>query len=163
MNQNRYLEHDIRVSCGELKLTYRRLRGLGGEKNPPYEYVIWDGRQFLALKCKVIKDKYKSKSFPFKRYKDSDREAMLNLNFPNSKGYILINFRWLKYKGRCFALEINDFIRIEEEFKEGVYEEEYPMVRKSLPIGFLRKNAIDLPRYKNGWDLRLLFDYERNE
>lgn len=143
------LEDDIKVSCEELGLWNRRFRDMTMYRGSvsPFDYLIYNGKYLVAIEAKIINNKAKSKSFPFKRVRKEQREGLLELDrFHNSRCYILVNFRWINHKkGECFAITIDDFLKLEET-----------LGRKSVPLDYFRDNAIQLDRYGKGWDLRQL-------
>ena len=113
----------------------------------PFDYLIWNGKQITGIEAKLINDKAETKSFSFSRLSEVQREGLLELDkMNNSKGIIVINFRWINNKkGRCFALPITEFINLE-----------YSLDRKSIPLDYFIECTLELPRKGEGWDLRLL-------
>ena len=113
----------------------------------PFDYLVWNGEKLLGLECKIINNKAQTKSFSFDRLSDVQREGLMDLDrLKNSKGFILINFRWINNKkGKLFALPITEFINLE-----------YSLDRKSIPLDYFQECCLELPRLGKGWDLRLL-------
>lgn len=143
------LENDIKSSCEELELWNRRLRDMTMYKGSgsPFDYIVWNGKTLIGLECKIINDKAKSKSFYFNRLKEIQKEGLLELDqIDNSKGIILINFRWINNKkGKLFVLPITEFVNLE-----------YSLNRKSIPLDYFEECTLSLPRKGKGWDLRLI-------
>jgi hypothetical protein len=143
------LENDIKLSCEKLKLWARRLRDMNMYRgsSSPFDYLVWDGNTLLGLECKIINDKAESKSFPFSRLSDVQREGLLEFDkIDNSKSFILVNFRWINHKkGKLFVLPITEFINFE-----------YSLDRKSISLDMFNELTIDIPRYHKGWNLKLL-------
>ena len=113
----------------------------------PFDYLVWDGNTLLGLECKIINDKAESKSFPFSRLSDVQREGLLEFDkIDNSKSFILVNFRWINHKkGKLFVLPITEFINFE-----------YSLDRKSISLDMFNELTIEIPRYQKGWNLKLL-------
>jgi len=87
------------------------------------------------------------KSFPLSRVTEDQKNGLFEIDKnPISKGFILVNFRWINnHKGKLFALPISEFINLE-----------YALERKSVPLDYFEECTLEIPRYKKGWDLRLL-------
>jgi len=147
------LENDIRESLKEQEEKYwgRRMRDVIGKfgSSSPFDYLIFNGEQLCGIECKLLRSRKSGnpKSFPFSRLSDVQREGLQDLDsFPNGKGIILINFRWKKHKGDCYALGINEFLHLEEKLD-----------RKSIPLEYFEENGFKIPRKDTGWDLDYLF------
>lgn len=123
----------------------------------PFDYLVWNGKTLLGIECKIINDKAKTKSFAFNRLTNVQREGLLKLDkIDNSKGLILINFRWIDHKkGKLFALPITEFINLEYSLADGKLKDEYRN-EKSIPFEYFESCTLEIPRYKSGWDLKWL-------
>lgn len=144
------LENDIKISCKALDLWHRRLRDMVRFKGSgsPFDYVVFDGVTLVGIEAKLLRQRKsgKPKSFPFSRVSDTQREGLKDLEkYDNTKACILVNFRWLKKKGRCFALSIGEFLELEDELD-----------RKSIPLDYFKENVKELPRHGKGWNIKKL-------
>lgn len=145
------LQEDIRKSANRLGLVHRRLRDMNMYKgsSSPFDELILSNTKVLALECKLLRKRKNSnpKSIPFSRLSDNQREGLLEWDKKDiCDSYLLVNFRWIDHKkGKCFALPITEFIYLEQALD-----------RKSIPLDYFENNVLELPRYKEGWDLRLL-------
>lgn len=95
-------------------------------------------------------------SIPFSILSDDQVQGLYEVNqFENSKGLLMLNFRWINHKkGRTFAININEWLRLESLLKRK--KKQLGINNKSVPIDYIMNNFIELPRYKSGWDLLLL-------
>ena len=114
----------------------------------PFDYLIFDGNTLMGIEAKLLRSRKSGnpKSFPFSRVSDVQREGLQHLDaFDNTKAYIFVNFRWMKRKGKCFALTINEFLELEKTLD-----------RKSIPLGHFEENVLEIDRYNKGWDIKCL-------
>ena len=116
----------------------------------PFDYLCWfdEVPLLLGIECKMLRERkgYNPKSLPFSNVSEDQREGLLEFNQKeNSKGYLLVNFRYFKGKGRTFAVTIGEFIYLEQSLE-----------RKSIPLDYFINNTVELPRLNKGWDLRKL-------
>lgn len=145
------LENDIRGSINEIdEIWGRRLRDAINKfgSASPFDFLIWNGEKIAGIECKMLRERKNSKpkSIPFSRISDTQREGLIEINnFKNSKGIILVNFRYFSGKGKCFVLPIDYFLYLEQDLD-----------RKSIPLSVFEETCESLERYKKGWDLRLL-------
>jgi len=146
------LESDIKKSCEGQGYWFRRMRDVQmyAGSSSPFDYLVWDTNTLVGIEAKLLRSRKSGnpKSFPFSRLSEVQREGLLEFDqLDNSKGYIIINFRWINNKkGRCFALPITEFIYLEQALD-----------RKSIPLDYFVENTLELPRKDKGWDLSLLF------
>ncbi|MFW6377526.1 MAG: hypothetical protein ACOCZ5_02660 [bacterium] len=150
------LENDIKLSCEEMDIWYRRFRDMVMYKgsSSPFDYLLWNGKKLVGIEAKMVNDKAKSTNFPFNRVSDDQREGLLDIDkYTSSFGYLLINFRWLPHKGRTFAMPIKQFLQAEKDFNNGVMKDLYPRNTKSLPLEWFEDATEEIERLNKGWNL----------
>lgn len=124
----------------------------------PFDYLTYNGRNLMGLECKLIRERKsgKPKSFPFSRVSEVQRDGLAELDtYKNAYGFLLINFRYFKKKGRLFALHVSDFLQLEDDFGSGIYQDKYRN-KKSIPLEYFLNEAREIKRLGKGWDLRQL-------
>lgn len=155
-------QDDIKKSAEELGWYHRRYRdviGKFGSASDFDELVIYDGKS-LGLECKMLgTGKANPKSFSFNKVSVDQMEGLVKFSKQfGSKGYILVNFRYLNnHKGEAYALTIQEFLYLKWAFPNHEdFIKEYPRNDKSIPLEYFRENVLQLERLGKGWDLRKL-------
>lgn len=127
----------------------------------PFDELLNTGEVLLGLECKMLgSGKSKPKSFSYKDLALHQQQGLQEFSKKkNAKGYVLLNFRWInRYKGRAFALSIEDYLftKMQSILLSKERANEKLLNEKSMKLQYLEENAIELERLGKGWDLRPL-------
>ena len=154
-------ESDIKKSCKEQKVWFRRLRDMTMYKgsSSPADFILYfdDIPLLVSIECKMLRSRKggNPKSFPFSMVSEDQEEGLRTFSkLENALGLVLVNFRHLNNKkGEVFILTADEYFEYKQGFLEGRYDYRNT---KSIPLEFLRDNCCQLYRQCKGWDLSQL-------